>query len=457
MNPSSDQLSNVGARARATADAKVARAREIRYRRSTHTAYRRVLDAFPWDHPDAAERLRGEALHTLCADAVAGSRHQHQRFRAAGIDPSGVRSIDDLLPLPPETKLELRAAGDDATNPERMGTNPLWWGTSGTSGEPFRFCMDHDYGIRTEALRGFLYHRFGHRRGPVAESMGGAGVPSGRDHSIPGYARHLVVYGDPLDTQLDAITTIEPTALYGNRSVLLQLVEGFETRGAVPHIELVVSSSEALWPTDRVRLAGAFGARVHDLYGVAEATAVCFEESPSGGYRVVEPRVIMEIVDDDGQPVAPGEIGEVVVTNLDNAALPFIRYLTGDRARLALETRPSGHAGMRVASIEGRDVDRVLDHAGRSASFWTLGTSAFWAQPPVADHVSRWQIVERAPGDFLVRLEPTANGLTDTTRTAVHDFLADRLGPVGLTIDTVGVELEANGKFRGVKSLVDRA
>ncbi|MCP3853998.1 MAG: phenylacetate--CoA ligase family protein [Actinomycetia bacterium] len=457
MNQPSPQLSGAMARARAVAGAKTRRAREIRYRRSVHAAYRHFLDSFPWNDSDAAQRLRVNALRDLCVGAIDGSPYQRQRFADAGLDPATISSVDDLHTLAPVTKIELRAAGNTATDPTRMGSNPLWWGTSGTSGEPFRFCMDHDYGIRTEALRGFLYHRFGHRRGPVVESMAGSGVPSGRDRSVPGYARHLVVWGDPINTQLDAIATIEPTAIYGNRSVLLQLVNEFEDRGAVPAIGLVVSSSETLWPADRIRLARSFGARVHDLYGIAEATAVCLEESPSGGYRVVEPRVIMEILDDQGRPVAPGDVGDIVVTNLDNAALPFIRYATGDRARLGKVSQPSGHAGMRIASIEGREADQVADHGGRPVQFWSLATPAFWAQPPIADQISRWQIIELAPGEFMVRLEPTVSGLGDSATDTVRAFLADRLGPVDITIEAGGVELEANGKFRAVKSSVDRS
>jgi hypothetical protein len=124
----------------------------------------------------------------------------------------------------------------------------------------------------------------------------------------------------------------------------------------VSSLQLIVSSSEVLSSTDAMLLRRAFGAPVHDLYGLAEVSTVCFERSPGGGYETVDGRLIVEVLV-DARPAEPGETGELVVTSLDNRVMPFIRYATGDLCTLSEKGERSGRAGMLIDRIQGRLVD----------------------------------------------------------------------------------------------------
>lgn len=99
----------------------------------------------------------------------------------------------------------------------------------------------------------------------------------------------------------------------------------------------VISLGEKLLPNFRASIEKAFQCKVFDTYGSSEGLMVA-AQCDHGTYHLMSPHVIVEIVDDQGQEVAPGQIGTVLLTGLDNFTTPLIRYEIGD---LAVKGTPS--------------------------------------------------------------------------------------------------------------------
>jgi phenylacetate-CoA ligase len=98
----------------------------------------------------------------------------------------------------------------------------------------------------------------------------------------------------------------------------------------------------------------AWGAKVYSTYGVTElANSLCECEAGQGGHLHDE-QIYIEILDDDGQPVADGEVGEVVATTFGVEAMPVIRYRTGDCAALYRGKCTCGRSTPRLGPIIGR-------------------------------------------------------------------------------------------------------
>ena len=184
--------------------------------------------------------------------------------------------------------------------------------------------------------------------------------------------------------------------------------------------------------------------------------AVGWEPIPSAGYRVVAPRVIVEVLR-DGEPVASGETGEIVVTSIDNHVMPFLRYATGDLARLPDRPRPAEAGKHHTVAGAYRGSSGRLPSAHRRRTrlglagqhLELLGPSARRrGLPPVADRPgrrSRHRGVGRAGGD------PTR--CRSAVQADIEAFLREAVGEVAVTVRTVAaVELEPNGKFRAVRS-----
>ena len=112
-------------------------------------------------------------------------------------------------------------------------------------------------------------------------------------------------------------------------------------------------------PAVRARLEALWGARTYDHAGMTEVGAYGFECVAQAGLHVNELEFVAEVLDpESGQPVAPGEVGELTLTNLDRWAAPVLRYRSGDRVRLAAGACACGRT---FARLEGGLLGRVDD------------------------------------------------------------------------------------------------
>lgn len=192
------------------------------------------------------------------------------------------------------------------------------------------------------------------------------------------------------------------------------------------NIDLARSSVRALvvagepggcMPTTRSRLETAWGARVFDHWGMTELGPLATESvGYSGGLYVLETECIAEIIDSQSlQPVAAGEQGELVITNLGRWGSPLLRYRTGDIVRADTTPSPDGYALLRLAGgILGRSDDMLTI---RGNNFYPSAIEEWLRQVPriaeyritVRDHKSMQQVD--------VEIEPEA-ALQGTDRVA---------------------------------------
>lgn len=434
-----------------------ARARDWAYRvprrRWAFVRYRHALESAPWADPEAMDRTRIAALRRVL-EASAAVPFQVDRFREAGLRPEDVTSLDDLGRLRPVTKAEMLAAEHRGLRVRNPGDHVLVLGTSGSSGQPFRFAVDPMFHSRSDATRAYVYRRCGFRRGVALELYAAAGSKPGRDPGVSGFARHILDYGLDPEARALAAVDLNPDLVYGNRSHLLEMADALERLGRrLPNVKHVVSSSETLGVDDRARIKSFYGVAPCDLYGLAEVAAICFETAPGSVYRVIEPRVVMEVLV-DGRPALPGEMGEIVVTALDNLTTPFIRYATGDLATLDERSASSGRSGMLIARIDGRLVDTIRRPDGTPVTYWALGTSATWSNPAVAGKIRQWQVEQTGPSSITVRVVPVPSEmLDDEGRRHIVSRVSEAVGPsfeVHL-LEVTSIGLEPNGKFKAVR------
>jgi phenylacetate-coenzyme A ligase PaaK-like adenylate-forming protein len=136
----------------------------------------------------------------------------------------------------------------------------------------------------------------------------------------------------------------------------------------------ILSVSEPLLPEIRAAAEEAWGVRVGNIWGMSEGGCVGIP-CDQARTHLSEDLVIVEAVDEDGLPVAPGErAAKIYLTNLFNRVLPLIRYEITDEVTILTEPCPCGSAHRCVADIQGRlddvffyDDRRVHPHVFRSA------------------------------------------------------------------------------------------
>jgi phenylacetate-CoA ligase len=173
------------------------------------------------------------------------------------------------------------------------------------------------------------------------------------------------------EQQLQAIAELRPDAYTGTPSFLRILLEKAGDAGAdVSSLRKAMTGGEALPPTLRDWFATR-GVTVSQSYATADLGLIAYETESREG-MVVDEAVIVEIVrPGTGQPVADGEVGEVVVTTL-NPDYPLIRFGTGDLSALLPGRCPTGRTNTRIKGWMGRadqttKVRGMFVHAGQVA------------------------------------------------------------------------------------------
>jgi len=155
------------------------------------------------------------------------------------------------------------------------------------------------------------------------------------------------------ELQVRAIADIRPAGYAGTPSFLKALLEKGAEQGAdLSSLTKAAVAGEALPPSLRAEIAD-MGVAVVQWYGTADLGLIAYE-SAGGEGLIADEGVIVEIVrPGTGDPVAEGEVGEVVVTT-SNRTYPLIRFATGDLSAVMTGTSPCGRTNMRLKGWLGR-------------------------------------------------------------------------------------------------------
>jgi phenylacetate-CoA ligase len=160
----------------------------------------------------------------------------------------------------------------------------------------------------------------------------------------------------------NAATVVCCTPTYALRLAEVAQQAGLDLAGSTVRCLIVAGEPGGSVPATRQRIEQAWGARVFDHAGMTEIGSFGMEcpEQP-GGLHVLETEFLAEVVDVSGQAVAPGQPGELVLTNLGRWGSPLIRYRTGDRVVLDAQDCPCGRPWKRLhGGILGRMDDMLV-------------------------------------------------------------------------------------------------
>jgi phenylacetate-CoA ligase len=304
--------------------------------------------------PEERDRQMLAALPDLLRRAIAGAPASAERL--AGIDPAEVKSFAALAALPVLRKSDLS---------ERQRARPPFGGLTATPiAELAKIFMSPGPIFEPEGMRpdywrfGRAMYAAGFRRGDIVHNAfayhltpAGSIVESG--------ARALGCPVIPAGTgqtelQLTVIERVRPVAYAGTPSFLKILLE----RGRAERIDTscltkALVGGEAFPRTLAEWFETEFGVRAYQCYGTADLGLIAYETAPRAGL-VIDESVLVEIVrPGTGDPVPPGEVGEVLVTTF-NPDYPLIRFATGDLSALLPGQSPCGRTNRRLRGWLGR-------------------------------------------------------------------------------------------------------
>ena len=418
--------------------------------------YWRELEASQWWPPERVDALQFERLRRLLQHAQATSPWYGAEWQARGLDAREVRSVADFHRWPVIDRGTIKAhrpAMRSTAPPTRL----IPKATGGSSGVPLLFDIDAGSYERRNAAWHRGYNWAGAGPGTRQWYLWGVAPVSTSSWKkrkmrlYDGlYRRTMVSCFDlseaALGQFLESLGRTRPHAIVSYTNAIYTFARMLEARGWVPSSPgIIVVGAEKLYQFQREVIERVFRAPVFETYGSREFMLIGAECTRHNGLHLTAENLLVELLDDDGVPVRAGTEGNVVVTDLTNFGMPFIRYANGDRAIAAAGPCGCGRGLPTLAQVTGRRLDMLTTPDGRS-----LPGEFFPHILKDLPTVQRFQVVQAKPDTVTIRV--VAPGWTpDNERWLRHEIAAVAGTTLNVDLELVAdIPLTAAGKLRVV-------
>jgi len=312
-----------------------------------------------WKNKDALTRLQRIKLKRLLAYTYRHVPYYREKFKKTGIDTKDLHRPECFPQIPLLTKEDINKNRDfnydlrsSVYRRASVIRNQEWLGTG--------------IGDRSARLWG------------APMDLKKASKVRGRIHSWINNIMFLSSYdmsNEILETYIKKLNKFKPELLISYPGPLTVFAEYLiESNQKIPSVNAIISSAETLLAWQRDLVEKAFSCLVYNRYGCREFGDVAQECEKREGLHVNVDRVFVEVLDESLQPVEDGRSGELVITDLDNYGMPFIRYRIGDVASFKKETCSCGRGLPLLDHVEGRVLDVVRAPNGNrlGGTFWTI-------------------------------------------------------------------------------------
>ncbi len=422
-------------------------------------------EIFPgYGFPSTREELigyRDYQLRRLINYAISNVPYYRRVLGEAGLTHDDVRTISDLSRVPLTTKDDLREAGLEAVSKRVVTSRVLEKFTTGTTGNPLLIRRT----IREQLIAGQFWRRclryYGHRPGDHLAVISIYPFRSAALEPVRGLRRfakfimhnrrtHLDCRQDPSDI-LETLKRIRPEILIGYAGILALLGEEAcekGTGGWSPRF--ILSGSETLSASRRERIQQGFGVPVYDYYSTYEGGILAWECRDTGFYHIAEDHIVAETLSNGRlSERSDREQGEIIITNLHNFCMPFVRYRLGDYITWGPCTCPCGAPFSTLRGIEGRWMDHFILPSGKRIHPMKIYTGLH----EFKDIGLQVQFEQVTPDNIILRIVPSGRlteGMLDDIRRTIIECLSE---PVRVDVEIVErIDPEPTGKYKIFKS-----
>lgn len=409
-----------------------------------------------------SEQLTRAYLVKLIRHAHSNNDYYRRIIDEADVDPNDF-GPEDLAKLPILTKDDIRKNFSSMLSKDYLQRRPYENFSGGSTGEPVRLMQDYQYKTRSRASFQYYYRHFvgidemaakkivlwGSERDIFREKEK-SGVKLYNRLSRTTVLNSFRMTKDNMGQYVDQINRVRPELIRAYAGSIYELSRYVnESRLKVHMPKAIVSAAETLRPFMREEIQKAFPTPIFNYYGSREVGGMA-GECEHHKMHVLPLENYIEVLDAKGNPVAPGEEGRVVVTNLHNYSMPLIRFEIGDTATVGGKGCNCGHFFPYLENVTGR----VTDHFRLTNGTMVHGeyfTHLFYFR----DWVYSFQVIQEDYATVRVKVikrsEPPAKDLVDIEK-KIRLVMGDKCS---ITWDFVDkIETTRTGKHLYTKTLV---
>jgi len=403
--------------------------------RRRHTLkYLRRLEEQQWLSPGEIREIQWEKLMALLRHAELRVPFYAERMRKAGLASRAINSPDDFARLPALTKQDIRE-NQQALVAEGAAARSLHSSaTGGSTGEPLRFQYDHEsYEWRVAAAARadrWAGWDWGCRQFYI---WGAALQPQRRMEKLKKRLHNRLLNmqivssfdfsESVLADYVGRLNRFRPDVVVGYTNAVYEFARFCREKDLrVWRPRGVIVSAERLFGYQRETIAGVFQTDVFDRYGCRETMNVAAECGFHQGLHINADNLYLEL-ENGGVAAESGTLGEVLLTDLNNYAMPFIRYRNGDLAVAAPAPCLCGRGLPVLERVEGRVLDVIVTPDGRR-----LPGEFFPHMLKDYPGIDRYQVYQDASYAVTLRIVP-GRGFREAQVGAIEEMTRQRIGP----------------------------
>ena len=405
-----------------------------------------------WDDREIIRTKQLTKLKKLVKHAYENVPLYKEKWDEAGVSPTDLKTIEDLEKFPIITKEDFRKGFPErCTDSKSNKKDWLMDSTSGSTGSPFSFVRDKHFSDMTLASKFRNYTWAKIDVGDKILSLWGYHQTPMKIKIFDRLIRKRFISAFDVEKDYDKyvleINRYKPDLIEAYTASLVhfsKLVNGIKVKSAI-------CSAETLYDEHRKLIEKSLGTEVFNRYGSREAGNIAHECEVHEGLHVNDEIYIVETVKNG--KLINNQMGSLIVTNLSNFTMPFIRYDTEDYAVLPNKYIKCGcgRTLSRMKSVEGRVTDFIKLSNGDELSY--LFFNYFFEQ--YGKYLTRFQVIQDKQNHLIINLE-TTNEFNDDIRKKTLDGLRKKLGG-NMKIDMNSVkqiQKEKSGKIRPIKRLI---
>ena len=342
-------------------------------RRRRTLAYLADYQRAQWLAPEQIATLQWQRLKRLLEHCQREVPYYRRRWRELGIVAADIRNLDDYARLPLLTKADIRNHYDELTADSWRGRLPSK-ATGGSTGEPLRFGYTRESNDRRTAVMWRGYDWAGSRMGRRTLFLwgGAVGEPT-RVHRLKdrlynaAFARRVLNSFEMTEANMaefaDAIDRYRPEIIVAYVGPLVRLARWLiDTGRKIWRPQGIIGAAEALHEFQREIIEQAFGCPAFNTYGCREFMLIAAECGQRRGLHVNADHLVVELCGPDAAANTHG--GDVVITDLFNYGMPFVRYANGDMATASTARCACGRGLPLLERVDGRVLDAIRTPAG---------------------------------------------------------------------------------------------
>lgn len=404
--------------------------------------------------PEAALRsMQWQRVEEMLRFVWDNNAFYRARFEEAGITPDMLHSPEVLCRLPILTKEEIRRNTSSMISHGYDVAKLLNFKTGGSTGKSLDIYLTEE----CSELRNACARRHDRWTGwevgePVAAVWGNPHLPVSFKDKLKQRLLTPHMYLDTMSVTEEAVRNFaaewrraKPTLLFGHAHsiyVLAKYVCNLNISNIKPRG--ILSTSMMLMPHERKVIEEVFGVRVTNRYGCEEVSLIASECERHDGMHLNIEHLFIEFVKDDGTYTAPGNQGRIIVTDLLNRAMPFIRYQVED---VGVPTDRKCSCGRGLPLME-HVTGRVADFLIRKDGTRIAGVSLIENTLTKFSGIDQMQIIQETFDLFKLRVVP-GRIYTESDERGLREYFMKLFGCSQVVIEVTPTILpELCGKYR---------